>query len=92
VEAVGCEEVVRAYVALDRRGVGHCPWPEHHAHGDRSASFQVLGRAQRWICYATGETGNAFDFVCRMEALTPRAALAYCQERWPVRARDGPSR
>jgi DNA primase len=79
-------------VALDRRGVGHCPWPEHHAHRDRAPSFQVLGRAQRWTCYATGESGNAFDFVCRMEHLTPREALAFCRERWPVRAREGHSR
>jgi hypothetical protein len=92
VEAVRCEEVVRAYVALDRRGVGHCPWPEHHAHGDRSASFQVLSRAQRWICYATGESGNAFDFVCRMETMTPKVALAYCLDRWPVNGREGPGR
>ncbi len=92
VDGVRCEDVVRAYVALDRRGVGHCPWPEHHAHRDRDASFQVLRRAQRWTCYATGETGNAFDFVCRMEQMTPKEALAYCRDRWPVRPREGHSR
>jgi len=91
-EAVRCDEVVRAYVTLDRRGVGHCPWPEHHAHGDRAASFQVLSRAQRWICYATGETGNAFDFVCRMETMMPKVALAYCLERWPAHSREGHGR
>jgi len=93
-EAVRCEDVVRAYLRLDRRGVGHCPWPEHHAHGDRAASFQVLARVQRWKCYATEETGNAFDFVCRMERATPKEALAYCLERWPLpqRSREGRGR
>lgn len=92
VAGVRCEEVVGAYVALDRRGVGHCPWPEHHAHQDRAPSFQVLSRAQRWTCYATGESGNAFDFVCRMEGLMPKAALAFCRERWPAQMRDEPTR
>jgi hypothetical protein len=92
VEGVRCEEVVGAYVALDRRGVGHCPWPAHHAHQDRAASFQVLSRAQRWTCYATGESGNAFDFICRMEHLTPKEALAFCREHWPVHTREGHSR
>ena len=95
-EAVRCEDVVRAYIPLDGRGVGHCPWPEHHAHGDRAASFQVLTRVQRWKCYATEETGNAFDFVCRMENATPKDALAYCLDRWPLaqrqRQRDGRGR
>ena len=87
-----CLVVVGAYVRLDRRGVGHCPWPEHHAHEDRAPSFQVLSRAQRWTCYATGESGNAFDFVCRMEGLRPKEALAYCREHWPADTRDEPTR
>ncbi len=89
-EAVRCEDVVRAYIPLDWRGVGHCPWPAHHAHGDRAASFQVLTRVQRWKCYATEETGNAFDFVCRMENATPKDALAYCLDRWPLAQRQRP--
>lgn len=84
IDAVRCEDIVGAYIPLDARGVGHCPWPEHHKNGDRHASFQVLTRANRWRCWATNETGNAFDFVCKMENLDPKEALAYCQRRWPI--------
>jgi hypothetical protein len=85
VAAVDCRVVVSAYgVQLDHAGVGRCPWPDHHAHGDRDKSFQV-GRNNRWWCHTLGDGGSALDFVMRMEHMTdPRAALRVAQERWPV--------
>ena len=33
--------VIGRYVALDARGVGSCPFKEHHYRGDMRPSFQV---------------------------------------------------
>ncbi len=93
VGAVDCRAVVAAYgVTLDHTGVGRCPWPEHHAHGDRDRSFQV-GRNNRWWCHTLGEGGSALDFVMRMEHITdPKEALRVAQERWPVPGLERPRR
>ena len=91
VSAVDCRAVVAAYgVTLDHTGVGRCPWPEHHAHGDRDRSFQV-GRNNRWWCHTLGEGGSALDFVMRMEHIAdPKEALRVAQERWPVPGLEQP--
>ena len=68
-------EVIGHYVALDGRGVGSCPFKEHHYRGDLRPSFQVFGgRDQHWYCYTWGRAGNLFDFVCLYYQLTPQEA------------------
>ncbi len=85
VDAVRLEDIVRAYMPLSRGLVGRCPWPEHHRNGDEHPSFVVSARAQRWRCYASGEHGDAFDFVARMERHRHAGeTLAYVRGRWPV--------
>ena len=72
VAQVDCRDVVQSYgIPLSGAGAGHCPWPEHHANGDRDASFSATERG--WRCWAMGESGNAYDFVARMEGYDPKA-------------------
>ncbi|SRR5258708_31783 len=40
-------EVIGRFVALDHRGVGSCPFKEHHHRGDIRPSFQVFGAMTR---------------------------------------------
>ncbi len=75
-------EVIGRYVELDHRGVGSCPFREHHAHGDSHPSFQVFGgNNPHWYCYTWQRAGNLFDFLCLYHQLT-------VQEGWQ-RIREG---
>ena len=68
-------EVIGRYVALDRRGVGSCPFKEHHYRGDVRPSFQVFGGADpHWYCYTWGRAGDLFDFCCLYFHLSPQEA------------------
>lgn len=65
--------VVGSYVALDGRGVGFCPFKEHHANGDSHASFQVFGGSDpHWYCYTWQRAGDVFDFLCLYYGLSKR--------------------
>jgi hypothetical protein len=60
--------VIGKYVDLDQRGMGHCPFPEHHAHGvDRHPSFWVYQPQGSdlccWYCHTWGKGGSVFDFL-----------------------------
>ncbi len=72
VEEHPIRDVVERYVRLNKAGVGHCPWPEHHKDKDRHSSFQVFEKTGRWWCYAERVGGNSADFVMRLENLTAR--------------------
>ena len=64
--------VIRRYVALDGRGVGSCPFKDHHYRGDRRPSFQVIGgSAPHWYCITWQRAGDLFDFLCLYYHLTP---------------------
>ncbi|QBD83659.1 hypothetical protein EPA93_33030 [Ktedonosporobacter rubrisoli] len=62
-------DLIGRYVELDARGVGLCPFGEHHRRGkDCHPSFKVYrprspGRAC-WHCYTWGKGGNVFNFLC----------------------------
>jgi hypothetical protein len=61
------------YVILDDRGVGSCPFKEHHYRGDLRPSFQVFGGDDpHWYCYTWRRAGNLFDFLCVYYQLTPQ--------------------
>jgi len=67
--------VIGRYVALDGRGVGSCPFKDHHYRGDLRPSFQVFGGSDpHWYCYTWGRAGNLFDFVCLYYQVTPQEA------------------
>ena len=74
-------DVVGEYVALNRQGIGHCPWPEHHKEGDRHRSFKVWDNTQKYFCFVSREGGRAADFVMKYHRLTPHDFYrTYCQE------------
>jgi hypothetical protein len=67
--------VISRYVALDGRGVGSCPFKEHHYRGDVCPSFQVFGGSDpHWYCYTWRRAGDLFDFLCLYYQLTPQEA------------------
>ena len=75
--------VIGRYVALDGRGVGSCPFKEHHARGDLRPSFQVFGGSDpHWYCYTWRRAGDLFDFLCLYYQVTP-------QEMWRRLQRGG---
>ncbi len=87
--SVRCAEVVGAYLPLRPCAVGYVgayPWPAPHGDSTELADLVVYAAIGRWRCLATGESGTAFDFVCRMERLSPAETLALCLQRWPAPA------
>jgi hypothetical protein len=69
--------VIARYVDLDRRGVGRCPFGEHHSGGrDDHASFQVYEPHQAggycYLCHVEGRGGSLFDFLARYQGHTAR--------------------
>jgi hypothetical protein len=74
-------EVIGRFVSLDHRGVGSCPFKEHHYRGDVRNSFQVFGGDDpHWYCYTWGRAGDLFDFVCLYYHITPQEAWRRLQD------------
>ena len=66
-------EVIGRYVVLNGRGVGSCPFKEHHSRGDLRPSFQVFGgQDPHWYCYTWRRAGNLFHFLCLYHGLSPQ--------------------
>ncbi len=85
--SVRCAEVVGAYLPLRPCAVGYVGaylWPAPHGDSTEHTDLIVYTAIGRWRCLATGESGTAFDFVCRMERLPPAETLALCLQRWPA--------
>jgi hypothetical protein len=73
--------VIGRYVALDGRGMGSCPFKEHHHRGDVRPSFQVFGgHDPHWYCYAWQRAGDLFDFFCLYYQLAPQAMWRRIQQ------------
>jgi len=73
--------VIGRFVVLDGRGVGSCPFKEHHYRGDRRPSFQVFGGTDpHWYCYTWGRAGDLFDFLCLSYQITPQEAWRRLQD------------
>ena len=75
-----CRVVIGRYVALDRRGIGSCPFKEHHYRGDQRPSFQVFG--DHWYCYTWGRAGDLCDFLCLYYQLSPHEVWQRIQAGW----------
>ena len=66
--------LIGRYVRLDGRGMGHCPFGEHHEGGsDQHPSFRVymptVPGGCCWYCYTWGRGGNVFNFLARYHRL-----------------------
>jgi hypothetical protein len=70
-------QVIGRYVHLDGRGLGCCPFGEHHRNGrDVHPSFRVYAPRSAsgscWYCYTSQQGGNVFDFLLRYHGLDAR--------------------
>lgn len=66
-------DVVGRYVSLRRAGgalVGLCPF-----HGDKTPSFSVSQRLQKFRCWSCGESGDVVDFICKIENKGKKEAI-----------------
>jgi hypothetical protein len=71
-------EVIGRYFCLDRRGLGCCPFGEHHSDGkDSHPSFRVYHPKRAggscWYCYVWEHGGNLFDFLCYWHDVSAKA-------------------
>jgi len=57
------------------------PRPERHAHGDASPSFSVFDAGRRFKNFATGDTGDVFDFICYVTGWDMRQAFSFAQRQ-----------
>src|SRR5256714_13876723 len=73
-------EVIGRYVTFDRRGVGSCPFKDHHYRGDQRPSFQVFN--DHWYCYTWGRAGDLCDFLCLYYQLSPQEVWRRIQAGW----------
>jgi hypothetical protein len=69
--------LIGRYMALDSRGMGCCPFGEHHCAGrDRHPSLRVYEPRRPggscWFCYTWGQGGTAFDFLRYYHRLSAR--------------------
>ena len=73
-------QVIGRYVQLDGRGMGSCPFKEHHVRGDQRPSFQVFGgQNPHWYCYTWQRAGDLFDFFCLYYQLPQQEAWQWLQ-------------
>lgn len=76
---LGAEEVVGAYLKLERAGANlkaKCPF--HH---EKTASFFVSPSRGSFYCFGCGEKGDIFSFVEKMEGVDFKGALKILAER-----------
>ncbi len=69
--------VIGRYVTLDRRGLGCCPFGEHHSDGKDSHPSLRVYRPTRsggscWYCYVWQRGGTLFDFLCSYHQVDAR--------------------
>src|SRR3954452_15803673 len=71
--------VVAGHVALKRRGQhehwGCCPF-----HADRSPSFKIDTRRDRYHCFGCGAHGDVLDFLAAVEGLDLAGAIRRARE------------
>jgi DNA primase len=76
--------LIGCYVPLDSRGMGCCPFGEHHDDGrDTHPSFRVYMPATPggccWHCYTWGKGGNVFNFLALYLGLDARTLWSRMQ-------------
>ncbi|MCS7301022.1 MAG: DNA primase [Fimbriimonadales bacterium] len=78
-------ELVAQYVPLERAGKnfkGLCPF-----HSEKTPSFHVSPALNRFHCFGCGASGDAFEFLMRIEGLSFREALRRLAERAGIELR-----
>lgn len=76
-------ELISSYVTLKRTGAsykGLCPF-----HEEKTPSFSVIPKLQRYHCFGCHEKGDAFSFVMKMENLSFPEAMKRLADRVGIR-------
>ena len=85
-ERVRLDEVVGEQVSLRTGGVGSfkglCPF-----HDERTPSFTVRPATGRWRCFGCGESGDAIEFVMRIDGLGFADAVERLAQRAGIQLR-----
>ncbi|NAZ75920.1 DNA primase [Kineococcus sp. T13] len=85
-ERVRLDEVVGERVELRSGGIGSskglCPF-----HDERTPSFTVRAATGRWRCFGCGESGDAIEFLMRLDGLTFTDAVEQLAARAGVQLR-----
>jgi len=79
-------ELVSDYVRLERAGrnfKGLCPF-----HTEKTPSFHVSPALNRFHCFGCGASGDAFEFLMRIEGLSFREAMRRLAERAGIELRE----
>ena len=80
------EEVLAAYVPLQRSGAGYvglCPF-----HADKHPSLHVHPGKQFFKCFACGEGGDLFAFVQKIEGCSFTEAMGKLAKRYSIDSRE----
>ena len=80
------EDVVAAYVPLQRSGAGYvglCPF-----HADKHPSLHVHPGKQFFKCFACGEGGDLFAFVQKIEGCSFTEAMGKLAKRYSIDSRE----
>lgn len=78
-EASDIVEVIGSHISLQRSGAyfkGLCPF-----HGEKSPSFFVDERLQRYKCFGCGESGDVFTFLEKYEGMSFAEALQHLADK-----------
>lgn len=78
-EAIDIVDVIGSRISLQRSGSyfkGLCPF-----HGEKSPSFFVDERLQRYKCFGCGESGDAFNFLEKYEGMSFSEALQHLADK-----------
>lgn len=85
-DATNIVDVVSDYVSLRKRGTsykGLCPF-----HDDHTPSFSVSPSKGVYKCFSCGESGNAVNFVMKIEQLTYPEALKFLAKKYHIEVRE----
>ncbi len=79
---VKIEDVVGDFINLRRKGTAHlglCPF-----HNEKTPSFSVSPAKGIYKCFSCGESGNAFSFVMKHEAMNYPEAVKWIAKKYNV--------
>ena len=85
IDRVDCHDVLSDFLQLQKKGADYvcqCPF-----HSERSASFHVNPRRNRWHCFGCGKDGDAIQFLIDNQGMSFGEALEWLARKYNVQLR-----
>lgn len=82
IDAVDVYDVLSEFLDLKKKGSRYeccCPF-----HDERTPSFSVNPKTNRWHCFGCGEDGDAIEFLMRHQRMTFPDALEWLAKRYHI--------